>query len=294
MTGRLPESSIAPEHLDLRARVRLRHALVAQRGEWQQRIHAVLYHHGHSQKAGLLTAANSAWLGQLALPAAAREQVTVALAMIDALDSQSAAITAELRRYAPLQFQPTSRPLRRPGHHRPSVRPAPLARTPLPPRTARTALGALRSRAGRAAAGQPRPGLLRPGRRATRRQPRLPRPRAQAAQAQLPRPARTRRPSPATRLTTAAVGARAALIHTDAPRPAPQMPLPPPERGRPTKTERPQRVTPREQHPINHHVTDQERRVADRDKPGRPHAPHLPRPPRPQPTGAADDGHSRG
>ena len=55
MAGRLPESYIAPEHLlDLRARVRLRHALVDQRGEWQQRIHAVLYHHGHPQKAGLL------------------------------------------------------------------------------------------------------------------------------------------------------------------------------------------------------------------------------------------------
>ena len=63
MAGRLPESYIAPEHLlDLRARVRLRHALVDQRGEWQQRIHAVLYHHGHPQKAGLLTAANRGWL----------------------------------------------------------------------------------------------------------------------------------------------------------------------------------------------------------------------------------------
>ena len=63
MTGRLPESYIAPEHLlDLRARVRLRHSLVDQRGEWQQRIHAVLFHHGHPQKAGLLTAANRAWL----------------------------------------------------------------------------------------------------------------------------------------------------------------------------------------------------------------------------------------
>jgi transposase len=101
MTGRLPESYIAPEHLlDLRARVRLRHALVDQRGEWQQRIHAVLFHHGHPQKAGLLTAANRAWLEQLALPAAACEQVTVALAMIDALDAQSAPITAGLRRYA--------------------------------------------------------------------------------------------------------------------------------------------------------------------------------------------------
>src|SRR4051812_32234447 len=101
MTGRLPESYIAPEHLlDLRARVRLRHALVDQRGEWQQRIHAVLFHHGHPQKAGLLTAANRDWLEGLALPEAAREQVTVGLAMIDALDAQSAGITAELRRYA--------------------------------------------------------------------------------------------------------------------------------------------------------------------------------------------------
>ena len=81
MAGRLPESYIAPEHLlDLRARVRLRHALVDQRGEWQQRIHAVLYHHGHPQTAGLLTAANREWLQGLALRDAAGEQVTVALA----------------------------------------------------------------------------------------------------------------------------------------------------------------------------------------------------------------------
>ena len=101
MTGRLPESYIAPEHLlDLRARVRLRHALVDQRGEWQQRIQAVLYHHGFPQKAGLLTAANRAWLEQLALAGAAREQVSVALAMTDALDTQAAQITRELRGYA--------------------------------------------------------------------------------------------------------------------------------------------------------------------------------------------------
>jgi transposase len=101
MAGRLPESYIAPGHLlDLRARVRLRHALVDQRGEWQQRIHAVLYHHGHPQKDGLLRMANRVWLERIALPDAAREQVTVALAMIDALDAQAAPITAELRRYA--------------------------------------------------------------------------------------------------------------------------------------------------------------------------------------------------
>jgi hypothetical protein len=44
MIARLPESWIPPDHvLDLRARVRLRHTLVDQRGEWQQRIQAVLY-----------------------------------------------------------------------------------------------------------------------------------------------------------------------------------------------------------------------------------------------------------
>jgi hypothetical protein len=43
LVGRLPESWIPPDHLlDLRARVRLRHALVNQRGESQQRIHSVL------------------------------------------------------------------------------------------------------------------------------------------------------------------------------------------------------------------------------------------------------------
>jgi len=80
--------------------VRLRHALVDQRGEWQQRIQAVLYHHGFPQKAGVLTVANRNWLTRLALPDTAREQVLVALAMIDALDTQAAQITRELRAYA--------------------------------------------------------------------------------------------------------------------------------------------------------------------------------------------------
>ena len=52
------------------------------------------------QRLEVLTAANRGWLAGLALPDAAREQVMVALAMIDALDDQSAAISAELRRYA--------------------------------------------------------------------------------------------------------------------------------------------------------------------------------------------------
>ena len=69
MTGRLPECWIAPDHLlDLRARVRLRHTLVDERGEWQQRMQAVLYHHGLPKRADLLTRENRAWVEQLALP----------------------------------------------------------------------------------------------------------------------------------------------------------------------------------------------------------------------------------
>jgi transposase len=102
MVGRLPECWIPPEHLlDLRARVRLRHTLVDQRGEWQQRIHAVLYHHGlPPHRGGLLTADGRAWLAQATLPAVAREQITVALHMIDALEVQLAPIDTELRAYA--------------------------------------------------------------------------------------------------------------------------------------------------------------------------------------------------
>jgi transposase len=87
MVKRLPESWIPPDHiLDLRARVRLRHTLSEQRGEWQQRIQAVLYHHGCPQRRQLMVGDGREWLAARRLPESAREQVTVALAMIDALD----------------------------------------------------------------------------------------------------------------------------------------------------------------------------------------------------------------
>jgi transposase len=103
MAGRLPECWIPPDHLlDLRARVRLRHTLVDDRGEWQQRIHAVMYHHGIPRRRDLdlLTAAGREWLEQLSLPAVAREQVTIGLRMIDALDMQIPPIDKELRAFA--------------------------------------------------------------------------------------------------------------------------------------------------------------------------------------------------
>jgi transposase len=101
MVARLPESWIPPDHLlDLRARVRLRHTLSDQRGEWQQRIQAVLYHHGCPQRRDLMTRDGRAWLVEQPLPETAREQLTVAVAMVDALDVQLAPIDRELRAYA--------------------------------------------------------------------------------------------------------------------------------------------------------------------------------------------------
>jgi len=101
MLGRLPESWIPPGHiLDLRGRVRLRHTLSHQRGEWQQRIQSVLYHHGCPQRSNLMTEDGLNWLAAQPLPAGAREQIQVALSMIDALDSQLAPLDKELRAFA--------------------------------------------------------------------------------------------------------------------------------------------------------------------------------------------------
>ena len=101
MIKRLLESWIPPEHiLDLRERVRLRHTLSEQRCEWQQRIQAVLYHHGCPQRRQLMTAEGRRWLAAQRLPLNAREQVQVAVAMIDAIDVQMAPVEKELRAYA--------------------------------------------------------------------------------------------------------------------------------------------------------------------------------------------------
>jgi transposase len=68
--------------------------------EWQQRIQAVLYHHGVPPRSWLLGAESRAWLEALQLRPAAREQFTVALAMIDAIDAQLAPLDRELRDHA--------------------------------------------------------------------------------------------------------------------------------------------------------------------------------------------------
>ena len=78
LAGRLPESWIPPDHiLDLRALVRLRHTLIEQHSEWQQRIQAVLYHHGCPQRRQLMKSEGRDWLQALALPETARRQMGV-------------------------------------------------------------------------------------------------------------------------------------------------------------------------------------------------------------------------
>jgi transposase len=101
LIGRLPESWIPPAHvLDLRARVRTRHLLSRQRCEWQQRMHAVLYHHGLRQQRNLLTLERREWIASLKLPATAREQLRISLEIIDAIDLQLVPLGHELRGYA--------------------------------------------------------------------------------------------------------------------------------------------------------------------------------------------------
>jgi transposase len=105
LAGRLPESWIPPDHiLDLRAQVRLRHTLGEQRSEWQQRIQAVLYHHGCPQRRRLMTADGRDWLEALVLPDTARHQITVAREMVDALEAQIAPLDRQLRSYARRQI----------------------------------------------------------------------------------------------------------------------------------------------------------------------------------------------
>jgi transposase len=197
MIERLPESWIPPDHiLDLRATVRLRHTLSHQRCEWQQRIQSVLYHHGVPARRQLMVSDGREWLAAQMLPPAAREQVTVFIAMIEALEGQTSPLDRQLRAFArrhagckgadgllrdrgadrghdprrargrqPVLLLARCRALRRAGYHRPPIRSAPLPRPPIPARPARVALGAVRGRAGRASPRQPRPRLLPAGRR---------------------------------------------------------------------------------------------------------------------------------
>ena len=229
MQDRLPESWIAPAHiLDLRVKVRLRKTLVSQRTEWLQRIHAVLFHHGVPVQAGRLGRLEGRYareqLAALELPAAAVQQITVALGFIDYLNGVLHDIDLELDRFA--RRQPGCRALmahygigtlvataivaelgdtRRMSSSRQAVRCAGLditvhqsdaattRRAPLAPRLPGPALGRLRGRTMRRQARVARPRLLRAAQGAPRSQPRRADDRAQAAAPRAPHAARARR-----------------------------------------------------------------------------------------------------
>jgi hypothetical protein len=63
-------------------------------------MQAVLFHHGAPHTRGLLKLENRERVAALKLPAAAREQLTIALHMIDAIDVQLSPFDLSLREYA--------------------------------------------------------------------------------------------------------------------------------------------------------------------------------------------------
>lgn len=95
---------MAPAHVcEWRTQARLRKTLVDQRSEWLYRIQATLFHHG--VPAGgvprrLLSVEGRPTLAALRLPAAARQRIEVALALIDAIDAQLTPLERELRTLA--------------------------------------------------------------------------------------------------------------------------------------------------------------------------------------------------
>ncbi len=218
-----------------------------------------------------------AWLDSLGLPQAAREQVTVALVMIDMLDVQLAPIDKELRAYA--RRQPGCRALmahygighltavtilaelgdaRRFSSSREAVRYAGLDIT-VKQSDQRRAPGPL-SRQGPPAlrwalyeAAHEPAATAAPTATTTTRRPSASAVTAPASRSPGPCSSAATTPcasSVTRRCNPREIGlARAAPSHTDAPRPAPGIVLPPRPRGRPPTTERLQSSSQRD-HPI--------------------------------------------
>src|SRR5205823_6050020 len=84
----LPEAWIAPPAVrQLRALLRHRAQLVRLRTLLRNRIHAVLADHGHGRPAGCWSGPGRQWLASLELPAASRQVIDDALALIDAVQA---------------------------------------------------------------------------------------------------------------------------------------------------------------------------------------------------------------
>jgi transposase len=97
----LPEAWIAPPDVrQLRALLRHRIQLVRLRTLLRNRIHALLAGHGHDRPAGYWSGPGREWLASLELPAVSAEVTGDALALIDALESVTGRLDAEIRGHA--------------------------------------------------------------------------------------------------------------------------------------------------------------------------------------------------
>lgn len=99
--GRLPESWIPPTHvLEVRARVRLYKTLIDMRRQWEQRIHAVLFHHGLPAVETSLVHVRDELLAHPGLTPTAREQIAVAYRMIDYATAELVSLHRDLAVFA--------------------------------------------------------------------------------------------------------------------------------------------------------------------------------------------------
>jgi transposase len=103
----LPESWIPPEIvLEWREKVRLYKALVDQRTQWVQRIHAELYQHGIAVPEGQICYDKTRQAlcdPALAISAAGRQRIMVAYRMIDATTAESRPLKGELTSFGQRQ-----------------------------------------------------------------------------------------------------------------------------------------------------------------------------------------------
>ena len=200
LAGNLPESWIPPDHLaDLRTTVRLRRALIAEKGMWLRRMHAQLFHHGLPVPPDLQSKAGREYLEKATLPPAARQVLDIGCLLLDRLEEQldtidakliplarrlygcevlcrqwgigpvlAATILAELGDTRRFSSSTPVGALRRDRRHRRGVRRQANERSSLPPGLTDTALGTLRGRRRRLAGGFARPQLLPRGQAAPR------------------------------------------------------------------------------------------------------------------------------
>jgi transposase len=94
---RVPESWVPPGHvLEVRALGRLYVALMDERRQWQQRIHAQLFHQGAPPITHLLGQAGRQQLAGVELSLAGRRVIEVALSVIDHLSAEIDPLRAEI------------------------------------------------------------------------------------------------------------------------------------------------------------------------------------------------------